>query len=128
MHNACTITKLSASANPLTHPSPSPTEVSPRVPCLREPLAATGLPPAEDSRASKSSRSTTYSYSRCVKCVYYALADYAGHYAMFLCFLLLAIMLWLGYYYALLIGYYAWNLIINYLQYDILLTDFNTLR
>jgi len=34
----------------------------------------------------------------------------SGHYAMFLCFLLLAIMRWVGYYYTTLTGYYAWNL------------------
>jgi len=40
------------------------------------------------------------------------LADYAqksGHYAMLLCFLLLAIILWVGYYNAPLTGYYVWN-------------------
>jgi len=38
------------------------------------------------------------------------LADYAqesSHYAMLLCFLLLTMMLWVGYYYASLTGYYA---------------------
>ena len=46
----------------------------------------------------------------------------SGLYAMLLCFLVLANMLWVGYYYAPLTCYYAWNLI--NLQY-ILLTDLN---
>jgi len=37
----------------------------------------------------------------------------SGHYAMFQCFLLPAIMLWVGYYYAPLTSYHAWNLISN---------------
>jgi len=37
----------------------------------------------------------------------------SGGYAMFLCFLLLAIMLWVGFYYAPLTGYHAWNSISN---------------
>ena len=52
------------------------------------------------------------------------MANYAqksGHYAMLLCFLLLATMLWVGYCYASLTDYYAWNLVSN-LQY-ILHTD-----
>jgi len=35
----------------------------------------------------------------------------SDHYVMFLCFLLLAVMLWVGYYYASSTCYYAWNLI-----------------
>jgi len=35
----------------------------------------------------------------------------SGLYAMLLWFLLLAIMLWVGYYILRLTGYYAWNLI-----------------
>ena len=38
-------------------------------------------------------------------------APKSGHYAMLLCFQPLAIMLWVGYYYAPLTGYYPWNLI-----------------
>ena len=45
-----------------------------------------------------------------------ALENYAqksSHNPMLLCFLLLAIMLWVGYYYAPLTGYNTWNLISN---------------
>ena len=40
-------------------------------------------------------------------------AQKSGHYAMLLCFLQLATMLWVGYCYAPLTGYHAWNLISN---------------
>jgi len=44
------------------------------------------------------------------------LANYTqkpGHYAMLLCFQLVAIMLWVRYYYAPLTGYYSWNSVRN---------------
>ena len=74
MHNACTIfawPNLKCHV-PLTHSSPSPTEVSPRDPCLKKVENLQQLPiffSWRQQRKMHTLRSSTYSYSRWVRCV-----------------------------------------------------------
>ena len=72
MHNIFCLTKAEVLLPPLTQSSPSPIDVCPQAPCLKEVenlLVFLQQKTTEKMHTSRFSRRTTYGYSRCVMCV-----------------------------------------------------------